>query len=303
MSTKVTQQTGSRPPEKPPRPRAAVTSVIHVPPELHARPGTTPGHAATRPRTGSRNTAATENGHKRKPRIWWFVARRALLVLILLLPSVWLFEWFQKTEQQREQVQQENLALRVELSAARELTRAQESSQQSISETQQQQDLQASRRLLKTVTWALNRHGQYGPNDEAFGDARLAMLRELTARLDAAGFQGTVRLETHIGEFCLVRDEQGSAREPSDNLPFSRCEVVSYPPAQAVQLSRRLSPSFARYLADRRPHNPIQIMIVPHGADRPLLSYPELSDVQTAGDWNRIARLNQRVEIVLVPTP
>jgi len=300
--TKATQQSGSRPPEKPARPRATVTGVIHVPPELHTRSGVPPGHANAAPHTGIRNNVTADDSNKRRSTSGWSVLRRILLVLALLLPGVWLFEYFQKTEQQHVQLQQENAALRDELRAASELALARESSQQSKSDVQQH-NLQASHGLLEAVTWALNRHGQYGYNDEPLGDARLALLRELIARLVAAGYQGTVRLETHIGEFCLVRDEQGNVHEPVDGLSFSRCEVVSYPPAQAVQLSRRQSPSFARYLADRRPGNPIQITVEPNGASRPLESYPESSGVQTAGDWNRIARLNQRVEIVLVPSP
>ncbi|HJX17223.1 MAG TPA: response regulator [Acidiferrobacterales bacterium] len=284
---------GPAPGDNPPRPDTAVTGVIHIPHERRrARPGVPPGDAAT------------EGGNKRGKQTWWIYARRALVTLVLLLPGAWLFERYQQAERLREQLQQENLELRAEQRVARELAAARESSQQQhIPVTPPQRGLQQARRLLDTVTWALNQHGQYGLDDEALGDARLALLRELIARLAAAGFQGTVRLETHIGEFCLVRDEQGDPREPGDSLSFSRCEVVSYPPEQAVQLSRRQSPAFARYLAERRPGNPIQITLVPHGATRPLAPYPDVASVQTAGDWNRIARLNQRVEIVLSPVP
>src|SRR4030065_1802167 len=150
--------------------------------------------------------------------------------------------------------------------------------------TQQRRSPQELRGLLDTVTWALNQHGQYGFGDEPLGDTRLAQLRELIARLTAAGFQGTLRLETHIGEFCLVRDEQGNLRLPSDGLSFNRCEVVTYPPAQAVQLGQRQSPAVARYLVERRSNSPIQITVVSHGTNRPLVTYPDLSSIQTARD-------------------
>lgn len=227
--------------------------------------------------------------------------RRAMVALILLMPAAWYFEQYQQAERLRQQLQQENFALRDEQRVAREQAEARE-----IIQSQQNSDtpphtLKASRGLLETVAWAINQHSQFKLNEDALDDARLALLRELIARLAAAGFQGSVRLETHIGQFCLVRDEQGNPREPIDSLSISRCEVVSYPPAQAAQLSRRQSPAFSRYLADRRPSNPIQITVVPHGATRPLVAYPDISSVQDAGDWNQIARLNQRVEIVLVP--
>ena len=285
----------------PPKSRAAVTGVIHVPPEFRTRAGPAPD-STLRPADKTRTPA--EAGKSSTP---WFRGprlRRALLALVLLLPGAWYFERYQQAERLRVQVQRENLELLAAQRAARDDAEARESSQQRAElDTQQRRGLQATRGLLDTITWALNQHGQYGLNDEPLGDARLAQLRELIARLAAAGFQGTVRLETHIGEFCLMRDEQGSLRLPSDGLSINRCEVVTYPPAQAVQLGQRQSPAFARYLAERRSNNPIQITVVSHGANRPLVTYPDLSSVQTAGDWNQVARLNQRVEITLVPAP
>jgi len=285
--------------------RAAVTGVIQVAPEFRSRPETPSGPAATRARPSSNSGDVVAEGSippGARPRGPFL--RRALLVLVLLLPAAWYFERYQQAERLRVQVQRENLELRAEQRVAREQAEARESSpQQPDPATRQQRGLPESRALLETVTWALNQHGQYGFNDEPLGDARLAQLRELIARLTAAGFQGTVRFETHIGEFCLARDEQGSLRLPSDGLSISRCEVVTYPPAQAVQLGQGQSPAFARYLAERRSANRIQITVVSYGASRPLAAYPELASIQTAGDWNQVARLNQRVETKLVPAP
>lgn len=288
-----------------PRPRAAVTGVIHVPPGLRTRPGTPPEPATsrTRPRS-SQGVVVVEEGQPAGTWTWGSIARRALLALVLLLPAAWYFERYQQAERLRVQMQRENLELRAEQRAARDNAEASEGSQSRADlASQQRRGRQETRGLLDTVTWALNQHGQYGFGDEPLGDARLAQLRELIARLAAAGFQGTLRLETHIGEFCLVRDEQGGLRLPSDGLAIDRCEVLTYPPAQATQLGQRQSPAFARYLAERRGNSPIQIAVVSYGANRPLVTYPDISSAQTAGDWNQIARLNQRVEIVLLPAP
>jgi len=293
------------PGEVPPTPRAAVTGVIQFAPEFRTRPDLPPGPAATRVRPGSNSgDVVAEGSIPAGARPWGPFLRRALLVLVLLLPAAWYYERYQQAERLRTQVQRENLALRAEQRAARESAEAREISQPRVEpDTRQRRSLQESRGLLDTITWALNQHGQYGFNDEPLGDVRLAQLRELIARLTAAGFQGTVRLETHIGEFCLARDEQGSLRLPGDDLSISRCEVVTYPPAQAVQLGQVQSPAFARYLAERRPANRVQITVVSHGASRPLAAYPDLASIQTAGDWNRVARVNQRVEVKLLPAP
>lgn len=295
----------AQPGAPPPRPRAAATGVIQVPPEFRTRSGAPSDPGAAPPRAPSDNgNFAAAGGKPRATLDWGSLARRAALVLVLLLPSAWLFERYRQVQRLHAQMQQENLELRAEQRAARDNSEVRESSQQRADlDNRQRGGLQETRGLLDTVSWALNQHAQYGPNDEPLGDARLAQLRELIARLAAAGFQGTLRLETHIGEFCLVRDEQGSLRLPGDGLSINRCEVVSYPPAQALQLAQRQSPAFARYLAERRSGNPIQIAVVAHGASRPLAAYPEITTLQTAGDWNQIARLNQRVEIVLLPAP
>jgi CheY-like chemotaxis protein len=277
----------------PPRASAAVTGVIPIPPEFRAQ--------AAPPRAGVA-PAATAGSARARP--WNLYLLRALIVLVLLLPSVWYFERYQQAERKHRQLQDENRLLQEEQRAARAAAEMKEASLPVVvPENELRRERKTQRELLDALAWALNQHGQYGLNEEPLGDARLMLVRELVARLAAAGFQGTVRLETHVGEFCLTRDEQGSYRLPNDAVSIARCELVTYPPALAEQRGLRQSPAFARYLAERRSSAPIQIVTLSHGASRPLMTYPDSSSEQTAGDWNRIARINQRVEIVLVPAP
>lgn len=285
-----------------PRPSAAVTGVIHVPPEFRSRA------AVTSIRSGSRteNRAPTSAREEKKPAStfpWNLYLKRGLIALALLLPAVWFYERTQQAERMQQQLQREMQELRTQQATARQAAATEEAnSQRQPVEAPRRRDSE-SQQMLDTIAWALNQHGQYGPQEEPLSDARLGQLRELVARLAAAGFQGTIRLETHVGEFCVVRDERGDYRMPSDTLPIQRCEIVTYPAGQAVALGQRQSSAFARYLADRRPSNRIQIVVVSHGTSRPLVTYPESANLQIAGDWNQIARLNQRVEIVLQPAP
>jgi CheY-like chemotaxis protein len=285
----------------PARPSAAVTGVIQVPPEFRTQPVTASGSNAS-PAGDNRAPAAAE---KKSTAAWLdgFPVWRVLLAIVLLLPGAWYFERYQQVEKMRAQLERENQELRDEQRVARENAEAAANSRRVEPDNPPRRSQPVTRGWLDTLSWALNQHGQYGFSDEPLGDARHVQLRELIARLAAAGFQGTVRLETHTGEFCLVRDEQGHLRLPGDNLVFSRCEVVSYPQAAAAQHGLRQSPTFARYLAERRGNSSIAIAVAAHGASRPLVAYPDLASVQTAGDWNQTARLNQRVEITLVPAP
>ena len=284
----------------PHRASAAVTGVIQVPPEFRTR--SAPLSPSSPPPTNGQGVLA----NSANTGVTWlerFPVWRILLALVLLLPGAWYYEHYQQAEKLRAQLQTENEKLRAEQRIAKENAEAAENNRQPEVVPPPRRTQAETRALLDTITWAINQHGQYGFGDDALGDARLAQLRELIARLTAAGFQGMLRLETHTGEFCLIRDEQGNQRQPRDNLVFSQCEVVSYPQATAVQRGLRQSSAFARYLAERRGKDSISIVALSHGASRPLISYPDFASTQTAGDWNQIARLNQRVEVVLVPTP
>jgi CheY-like chemotaxis protein len=260
------------------RPRAAVTD---VPPEPRGtvRPVEPAAASAAWRRVAPRHLA-------------W--AGRLLLAGLLLLPAGWYYQRYQHSDRQRAQLSDELEQLKRE-HLERAAPAAAENPPLPVTGPPP-----VTRAWLDTLAWALNQRGSYGLHDEPLSDARLHQVRELVARLTAAGFTGTVRLETHVGEFCVTRDEQGGYRLPADGTPFNRCEVLRYPPAQAEYLGHRQSPGFARYLAQQG-EGPVRVTAVSHGNSRPLAAYPDPAGLQTAGDWNQIARLNQRVEIALVP--
>lgn len=155
--------------------------------------------------------------------------------------------------------------------------------------------------LLDTLAWAINQNGRYDFDEIPLDDKRLELLRGLVKRLAAAGFRGTVRVDTHLGEFCLVRDGQGQYHLPPVGTPVSGCEVVSYPPGEAGRLAQRKSEAFSRYLDERTESGaPIDIVVVSHGSSQPLQNPHDAANITTASEWNALARLNQRVEISIV---
>ena len=71
---------------------------------------------------------------------------------------------------------------------------------------------------------------------------------------------------------------------------------------QFTALSLRQSFGFTRFLSGAPYNNgKINIDVVTDSKDKPLYKYPILYSVKTAGEWNRVARLNNRVEIVIIP--
>jgi hypothetical protein len=158
--------------------------------------------------------------------------------------------------------------------------------------------------VFKTIEWAVNQAQEFPYGEPPFGGDRLPLLQELVQQLNAAGFHGKIRLESHIGEFCLLRqsaaDGSNAAWIPAPpELPLTDCGALGQSTEQSQALSAAQSAGFKRFLNELP--DGIQIELVPLGAAEPKWDYPGDPTVR-AGEWNRVAQRNQRVQVVLVPT-
>lgn len=215
----------------------------------------------------------------------------AVYTLVLLAPSVWFFQEYRAAEQAAATLADENRALQARVPGALSA-----SATEATATT-------PSARWVEALTWAVNLHNQYGYDQLPLDDQRLGVVRELVTRLTQAGFKGAVRVETHVGEFCLMRDGFGEFKLPEPATPIADCEIVDYTAEQATTLGRRQSPAFSRYVVTQSSaRSPVQIELVTHGNERPLVRYPNVATLRTAGEWNGIAGRNQRVQIAIVPT-
>lgn len=158
--------------------------------------------------------------------------------------------------------------------------------------------------LAAALEWSVNQGASYPPDALPFDDVRLGKLTGLLDRLGALDFSGTVRLEGHVGDFCMRRAADGSWAMAADDLPMSRCERIGLPADEARTESGRQSVAFANYLAELGvTGGPIRVELEPLGNTRPLVAYPLVTDGMTAGEWNLVARQNHRVEVKLAPKP
>lgn len=157
--------------------------------------------------------------------------------------------------------------------------------------------------LLEALQWAVNQAGHFGYEDIPFDDDRLERLRELLGRLAAIGFTGTVRLDAHLGEFCLVDDANGRYRLADPDTPILDCTLVGHPLGGSSSLSERQSLAFANFLASSPLVNDsgIEVELIGRGTRDSVRKYPYSPGLRTAGDWNRVAELNNRVEFTLIP--
>ncbi len=175
-----------------------------------------------------------------------------------------------------------------------------------FSEVNRATQLQKQRTLaFKTIEWALNRATEVPYGEPPFGGDRLTLLQDLVQQLNAAGFKGKIRLESHVGEFCLRRqpgaDSNGAGWTLAPpELLLTDCSVLGQSNEQSQEMSAAQSAGFKRFMGELP--DGIQIELVPLGAAEPKADYPTDPTV-SAGQWNAVAQRNQRVQIVLLPNP
>ncbi|MBV8909359.1 MAG: response regulator [Gammaproteobacteria bacterium] len=134
---------------------------------------------------------------------------------------------------------------------------------------------------------------------EALGGARLEPIRQLLYRLTRQKAVGVVDIRIFAGRFCLV----GSALEgyslAPDETPFAKCDVVGNPSEEALSSSQRTPLALANLLAEIRSttHGTLDPQVSVGDPANVLTPYPAASAYLTAGEWNRSASANNRVEV------
>jgi CheY-like chemotaxis protein len=131
------------------------------------------------------------------------------------------------------------------------------------------------------------------------GGARLDQVAALLAKLNAQGFQGVLQIRSIPGRFCMVTGTTGQPVPAADALPYSKCEQLGNPREDNGSASGRESVAFANMIATARQNSggKIDVQISAGNSDETLTPYPPASDSLLAGEWNRVALANNRIEL------
>jgi len=153
---------------------------------------------------------------------------------------------------------------------------------------------------ISSLGWAVNDGNEAGMNDNAFSDALREKTEELVARLERFGFKGAVQLTSHLGQFCLMINDTGGYYLAPPEVPASQCDYTGHVLENSTYASDRLSVPFARFYQSRE-DSPVRVTLVALDASEsePIEAYPS-GDV-SAGEWNAVARRNNRVVFDLIP--
>ena len=156
---------------------------------------------------------------------------------------------------------------------------------------------------LAFINWAQNKTIEYPYDELALNDNRLPDIEELFNRAVVAGFSGSIMLQTHVGRFCLSRDENGSYKLADDNLPVTQCDYIGNHMQPTDLPSTHQSLSFANHLSDISLLNEKGIVIEVTNVARTteISKYPGLTPKITAKEWNLAAQSNNRITLKLKP--
>jgi CheY-like chemotaxis protein len=136
-----------------------------------------------------------------------------------------------------------------------------------------------------------------------FDRGRLDALRDFLSKLEAQGFRGVVKISNVAGQFCLSGNATDGYALAAANLPAGKCDLVGNPFDESLTSQQRQSLAFANLVASvrQRTAGAVSVVIDNAGAPHAAFPYPQRSDALTAGDWNRAAAANNRVDFVAEP--
>lgn len=163
--------------------------------------------------------------------------------------------------------------------------------------------LLANSKLLQTVIMVANQAGRVEPGELGFSGQRVELLRAVLDAADTAGYKGTILLTAHAGQFCMSQTPAGELYVANDQLAIAECAAVGINEGAAVRQTETLSSRF-RELLEVHPvlnNQRVSVRVEGMGDANPSTPYPDVDAVKTAGDWNSVARANNRVEFRLNP--
>jgi CheY-like chemotaxis protein len=132
--------------------------------------------------------------------------------------------------------------------------------------------------------------------------ARVQRLQAMLERLNAEGFHGKLSVASFVGDFCLTGNALNGYALAHDQLPIRRCDLTGNPYDDSLTAGQRHSAELAAALANLKTANAtnkISIEFRTQGR-KPTTAYPPQTDRLTAGEWNRVAARNHRVELTAI---
>ena len=131
--------------------------------------------------------------------------------------------------------------------------------------------------------------------EQALYGERVRRLRVMLSRLQAEDFKGVVRVTSYVGDFCLSGAAINGYAPAREDIPMRQCDLIGNPFEDGLTAAARQTPEFEGVLAGVGDTLRVEAL---NGGRKPSVAYPDRTDGTTAGEWNRAAARNNRLEIV-----
>ena len=234
------------------------------------------------------------------------VPTRLQYAIAVLAVIAMVFAWlYAQREQSWQELQQQSTSLQRALEEQQESEAAGTINLQQQLSAYQQSMGSAFLLTLQALEWGVNQSSQYDFDELPLGNSRLNLYEELSDQLLGMAFSGVVRIETHVGNFCMVDAGAAGYRLADSLMPAQQCNRIGFELGEAYELGLRQSVAFANFVntANDDSGGRVQYDIVSLGSSDPLIDYPATTAGLDAGAWNEIAASNNRVEVSLFPDP
>ena len=153
--------------------------------------------------------------------------------------------------------------------------------------------------LLDAVGWAVNVNNTIPFAEIPLNNERVYILGEMLGLLNASNFEGTVYMDTHLGNYCVMPSPSGEWLLPAPDSSLDDC-IMMTTVVPEVPVNEQLTIAFLNYLnsAPILAEGKIEVEISTHNYSAPAFNYPAPTSAVTAGEWNAIAAKNSRVTVM-----
>jgi CheY-like chemotaxis protein len=130
---------------------------------------------------------------------------------------------------------------------------------------------------------------------------RLETLRVLLEDLLGRGYRGVVTVTSYPGRFCLMGNLGSGYSLAAAAAAAARCDTVGNPFDELLSPAQREPVALANLIGSVRQQSggAVRVELVNGDEAERLAAYPPETEALTAGEWNRAAVANNRVEIRL----
>ncbi len=134
---------------------------------------------------------------------------------------------------------------------------------------------------------------------DALGGGRLEVIGKLLNQLTAEKRSASLDVRTYAGRFCLMGNGTDGYSLAPEEMLYSRCDVVGNPSDEALSPAQRTPLALANLIGGVRSstNGAVSVKLALGDAAQLAQPYPQLVPDLTAGEWNRAAIANNRVEI------